>query len=97
MADNKHGPGFVYLLMRHDGWFRIGRTAHPIERFRQWRWMAKNNRYKLTPLLLVNVTNQYEAEKTMHQAFDGTRTYQRQLGYGVRHEWFKIMSAKTVR
>lgn len=90
VSDNRYGPGFVYLLMRDDGWFRIGRTASPIERFRQWRWMASVGHYTLTPILMIEVPNQHLAEKMLHEIFDRKRTDERHRGLGPRHEWFKL-------
>jgi hypothetical protein len=89
MTDNLYGPGYVYLLERNDGWYRIGRTANPVERFRSWRWMQHNG-YKLYPLLLISVDNQAEAETLLHKVFDGVRTDDRHRGMGPRCEWFKL-------
>jgi len=52
--------------------------------------MAKINRYRLSPLLLVKVNNQGWAERTFHRMFDEKRTDKRQKGMGPRREWFKL-------
>jgi len=93
MPDNKDGTGYIYLLKRHDGWYKIGRTAHVKNRFGQWRWMAKINRYKLQPILLVQVCNQDRAERIFHALFDEKRTNKRHNGMGRRHEWFVLDQA----
>ena len=86
--------GWVYLIESTNGhwqgWYRIGRTGNPIARFRQWRWMSKNNHWGLRPLYLISVDKQEWAEKVFHNMFDKKRTSWRWNGMGPRHEWFKL-------
>ena len=97
MPDDRYGPGYIYLLQAPTGWCRIGRTANVIERFRQWKWMSKNNRYELSPLYLVAVDKQAGAEKMFHAIFDDKRTSYRRNGMGSRHEWFKLNERDIVQ
>ncbi|MBN2446597.1 MAG: GIY-YIG nuclease family protein [Phycisphaerae bacterium] len=82
--------GYVYLLQRHDGWYRIGRTANPEQRFRQWRWMARNNHYTLKIITIIRTDDQRELEAFFHNLFKSKRTDERHNGMGPRHEWFKL-------
>ena len=88
--DTRAGPGYVYLLQRDDGWCKIGRTANPELRFRQWQTQAEINHYDLAPLLLAKVSDQYKAERLLHGLFDAKRMSFRWRGTGLRREWFKM-------
>lgn len=91
MADDLYGPGYIYLLGREDGWYRIGRTAHPIQRI---RWHNSQGRYhgwgNMTVVYMAKVANQHDAEKALHDAYNSRRTDMRRHGLGPRHEWFRL-------
>ena len=89
--DDRTGPGYIYLLHnQYDGWYKIGRTANPVARFRSWRWISRKPRFDLVPVLLIRVSNQQAAERFFQSVFNGKRTDGRHLGFGPRHEWFKL-------
>ena len=92
MPPDRNGPGFVYLLGNKDGWYRIGRTANPVERFRSRRWESMVNKHGLMPLFLLKVENQAHAEMFFHKLFDDKRTDARHNGMGPRHELFRLNS-----
>ena len=87
-------PGFIYLLIGHERWCRIGRTSDPVSRFRVWKWQSKNQGWGLSPAFLVLVDDQHHAEAMFHAIFDDTRTTYRKKGMGKPHEWFKLTESE---
>lgn len=87
--DNGYGPGFIYLIRRSDGWFKIGRTANPEERFRSIRWQYGRNRgAELVLLCMCRVHRQADAERLFHRIFADKRSEEHHRGLGPRIEWF---------
>jgi len=89
VGDDLYGPGYVYLIQRSDGWYKIGRTAKPEERFRQNRWQYGRGK-ELVLLCLCRVENQAGAERMFHRIFQDKRSEERTRGMGCCIEWFKL-------
>jgi len=80
--------GYIYLIERSDGWYKIGRTGNLEQRFRSQRWELSRVFPRL--LGLVQVENSPTAEKMFHRIFDDLRTDRRHNGLGPRHELFRL-------
>jgi len=93
-VSDKGGLGYVYLLKRNDGWYHIGYTFNPKERFCSWRCQAKKDGYVLRPVLMTRVKRPRLLEKSVHDMFDDRRVGRH--GLGPRKEWF-LLSNEDVR
>jgi hypothetical protein len=82
--------GFIYLLAASTGWFRIGRTVHLKQRFRDYRWLASNNGYEIWPILIIDVCNPPLAERAIHEIYADKRIAPASNLSGTRAEWFDL-------
>lgn len=84
-------PGFVYVLRRNDGWYKIGHTRNLPQRFRAWRWQAKVNHYELSPVFLIATAIPRLLEKSIQGFFRSKQDRERHNGFGPYREWFKLI------
>jgi len=89
---NRHRQGYIYLIRRADGWYKIGRTANLYQRMRVLRW-EKGRQHRLVLLSLIKVDDQIMVEKLLHHIFATKRTAERYRGMGAGMEWFLLSNA----
>ena len=89
MGNDLYGPGYVYLIQRADGWYKIGRTANLEERFQHIRW-EMGRKHELVLLCMCRVEHQAGAERMFHRIFQDKRSKRRKYGIGQGVEWFHL-------
>lgn len=75
---NSPRHGFVYLVDSQVGYFKIGRSREPVERFRKFDVMLP---YDMMVIALIETKDMYKLEKELHWRFAESR---------VRGEWFAL-------
>ena len=88
----EYNRGYIYVIARSDGYFKIGRTRYPCSRFYQHLWTAEINGWIIEPVIISYVNNYATAEELLHNIFSEKRI-SRRLGpkrLCRAAEWFRL-------
>lgn len=72
-------PGYVYLLQGQKGYYKIGRTVDPNDRYRTFKLKLP---FDVDYLHLIPCRNRFAAEGRLHRCFDHRRV--------TGSEWFRL-------